>query len=191
MTDLYSLDLDVFRAIHVGWHSSAADLFFLVTTYTGLGQVQVIFALLLLRSKETKAWVVPLIVGILFSGMAVVQTLKKLIPRERPSNLAFARPQEGWLAQSFPSGHTTTSFCIATLLILYARGTRFAKVSWLSLPWAFLVGISRIYRGVHWPTDTLAGAGIGISSGALLYYLFQRYGQAKTESTQTAPSPGT
>jgi len=180
MNAVFQFDLDTFRAIHLGWHSGAADLFFYVFTYSGLGQVQVLFALTFLRSKATRSWVVPLITGVIVSGMAFAQGLKQLIPRERPSNLAFAVPQEDWRFQSFPSGHTTTSFCVATLLILLSQGTRYAAVAWLSLPWAVIVGLSRIYRGVHWPTDTLAGACLGVACGGILFLLFRR--QAGTDA---------
>ncbi|MGZ4982056.1 MAG: phosphatase PAP2 family protein [Methylobacter sp.] len=60
---------------------------------------------------------------------------------------------------SFPSGHTSASFMMATLLGFYCTP--------LMIPlycWAALVGFSRVVLGVHFPTDTLVGAILGIST---------------------------
>lgn len=59
---------------------------------------------------------------------------------------------------SFPSGHTSAAFLVATIAISYSS---------LFLPllfvWAPLVGFSRVMLGVHFPTDTVAGAVLGCS----------------------------
>lgn len=70
---------------------------------------------------------------------------------------------------SFPSGHTVASFAAATAI--YARN-RF----WGRLAYAFgaLMGFSRLYLGVHFPTDVLAGAAIGTASAALVARLFRK-----------------
>jgi undecaprenyl-diphosphatase len=176
VTWLYRFDMGVFRTVHVGWHSSFLDPIFWAFSYSGLGQVQFLISLLFLRGKETKHYVLPLLVTILVAGIPVAQLVKVLVPRDRPSNLFLAVPQEEFYAKSFPSGHTTTAFAVAAMLFLVTWGSRNAWLGRTAVLWAFLVGVSRVYRGVHWPTDAAAGACAGVFSACLVYLVLRKLG---------------
>jgi undecaprenyl-diphosphatase len=149
----------------------------LVLSYSGLGQVQALFALALLRWQNTKYYTLPLLTTILVAGLPVAQGLKRLLERDRPSNMLWSTPAEEFYANSFPSGHTTTSFAVATMLFLMTFRSRQAWIGWVALLWALLVGVSRVYRGVHWPTDVLAGACAGVFSACLVYLVLRRMGK--------------
>jgi undecaprenyl-diphosphatase len=64
---------------------------------------------------------------------------------------------------SFPSGHTATSFACATVLSAFAPRCR---VPFFVL--AALIGFSRVYNAMHYPTDVLAGAVLGVLTALLL-----------------------
>ena len=110
---------------------------------------------------------VPILINFLVTG-GITQVLKTEIPRDRPSNLPWSNPQELIYAHSFPSGHTSSAFGIAFTILFLTRASSKAWYGWAALAWALLVGLSRIYRGVHWPTDVLAGLLLGLACAAAL-----------------------
>lgn len=68
---------------------------------------------------------------------------------------------------SFPSGHTAAAFIMANLMSHF--------IPFATIPvfvWASIVGLSRIYLGVHFPTDVIAGMVIGLVSSAIGIFLF-------------------
>ncbi len=72
---------------------------------------------------------------------------------------------------SFPSGHTSSAFTFAMALTLVLRKKGVAIASFI---FAFLMGISRIYVGVHYPTDVIVGAFVGILYAVIGYFIFAK-----------------
>ena len=175
--------MSVFRAIHIGLHRPWLDPIFLVLSTIGLGGGQAALSLLFAFTKSTRRFVIPLLVTTAVSGWLVADGLKALIPRDRPSNLAFAHPQELIYSSSFPSGHTTTAFAVATMLTFLTWNSRFRLLGQMYFLVAALIGFSRIYRGVHWPTDVIGGACCGVASSCLLYLIFLRFGMPIVDSS--------
>ena len=105
------------------------------------------------------------------SGLAIYKPMKHLFLRLRPDVSLHLVEQGGF---SFPSGHAVTSVIVFGLLFYLIRKhcNRPALrnvLSGICLLLAVLVGPSRIYVGVHWPTDVLTGWCIG--GGVLLIFL--------------------
>ncbi len=101
---------------------------------------------------------------------AVTYGLKHLINRERPYDRYPGRvhPYSRENSPSFPSSHTATAFALATSLsIKYPKWYIIAP----SALWACSVGISRINEGVHYPTDVIAGAAIGVGCTVANIYI--------------------
>jgi undecaprenyl-diphosphatase len=85
---------------------------------------------------------------------------KAIVHRHRPFETQLG-PRSS--AYSFPSGHTATSFACATVLAAFVPRLR---IPFFVL--ATLIALSRIYNGMHYPTDVLAGAVLGVLTALLL-----------------------
>ena len=97
-------------------------------------------------------------VGVLVVGQVLRVGLAALVARDRPPRADWAATAAG---HSFPSGHTVSATLAAGLLGLgllrtVRSGWRIAGIA-VALCWALLDGASRVYQGVHWPSDVLAG----------------------------------
>ncbi|MES1221613.1 MAG: phosphatase PAP2 family protein [Bacteroidota bacterium] len=100
----------------------------------------------------------------------ISETLKRAINRKRPGEEypAIIFPYRNLRGKSFPSGHTSLAFATATSLSIQLRKWYVVVPAYL---WAGSVGYSRMYLGVHYPSDVLAGAALGIGSAWLAHWL--------------------
>ena len=104
--------------------------------------------------------------------------IKKLILRPRPylviAQLELLVAQES--STSFPSGHSASSFVCAYMLTrMFGK-----KGAWAYLP-AALIALSRVYVGVHYPSDVAVGVALGTLIGVIAYPLLPRFVAAKGE----------
>ena len=96
-------------------------------------------------------------------------TLKELIARDRPCHVLSHVKDIANCSNSFsfPSNHAVNSFTFATIVTL-----AYKNLTFLLYVSALLIGYSRIYLGVHYPTDVLSGALLGILIGFVGYKYF-------------------
>lgn len=126
-------------------------------TLVATALVLVAAALLWGRGRRDLAVTVIMLVG---GGALVSSTLKVVFARTRPLAELALIPLPS--TRSFPSGHAMASLCIAVAAVFLAhrlgiRGRRLTLLVTGSALYALLVAFSRVYLGVHWPSD-LAGS---------------------------------
>jgi membrane-associated phospholipid phosphatase len=113
-------------------------------------------------------------------GSLVVALLKETIDRPRPAHAdpgidtAVGTPG----SPSFPSGHTATAFAAAAVV-----GAFYPRLRWPLYALAALVGMSRIYLGVHFALDVVAGAILGLSIGLGIVWAVRKGRQRLTATT--------
>jgi len=112
------------------------------------------------------------LVSLVVAGLLRIGIVQ-LLPRARPSNLEFSIPLENLHGStSFPSGHATTSFAVATVVCwCHGKGQKGTWAVW-TLVWAVLVALSRIYVGVHYPSDVVAAGLLGLATGSLVCWFW-------------------
>jgi undecaprenyl-diphosphatase len=118
------------------------------------------------RSTVKKGLFIVETIGI---STAITLSTKYIVNRERPfvNNPSVIKASDGG-GPSFPSGHTSEAFATATALSIdYPKWYVIVP----SFAWAGTVGFSRMYLGVHYPTDVIAGAIVGSGSAFLSYKL--------------------
>ncbi len=172
---LFSLDLSIFYFIN---HSLQNVLFDAAMPFITdlnkkpgvLAAVGVLWTLLLLKGgKKGKVAALLLIPTIVFSDQFNSSFVKSLFERLRPchalTDVHLLVPCGS--GYSFPSSHAVNNVAGAVVLSFFLP-----KWNWAFYLFASVVAFSRVYVGVHYPSDVLGGAVVGVGSGALVVFLY-------------------
>jgi undecaprenyl-diphosphatase len=176
-------DQAVVRAVHVDDAAIALP----VVLITGLGDWQILLA----TTAFGAAWLIYrrqgrmalLLVAWTLAGRALVGVQKLAFGRVRPE---FDVPTVGTAGFSFPSGHSanaTLVYLMIALLVLTPGAQRRRGLIAAGIA-AFLIGISRVLLGAHWPSDVIAGWAFGL----LWVLIGWRVAQTLNRNSSTSPS---
>lgn len=184
--DSHAFDLTVLQTLHpepgnpVGpaWLQHAAE------DFTSFGSISVLITVtlaaggfLVLRRRSLEAAILAAALG---GGLAISEGLKGFFGRARPPDIY--RAVEA-LNPSFPSGHALLSAVVyLTLGAMLARSTKSGAIRTYVMTGAILiamlVGVTRVYLGVHWASDVLAGWCLG-AAWATVCWMFERWAVAR------------
>lgn len=169
------MELEFLQWINANLHGSQfINILFKCITFLGEGGVVcILLGVLLLCIKKTRKSGVYTLCALALGIIITNGILKPIVARTRPfaedlsiveflKQIRYALPSD-W---SFPSGHTQVTFNVATMLTLIYK----KKGAWAYIP-AVLVALSRIFLCVHYPTDVLCGAVIGVLSAVVVYFV--------------------
>lgn len=181
-TTFATFDFSVFEffgnVVHADWLTP------IVSAFTHLGDSEFIIPLAIIGVvlslfKKTRKVGMTLFLAIIIGTLITNVCIKPIVMRPRPfqafeSNAQFmqwyteAGAHLESLNRSFPSGHTTGAFEIATALFLTICNK---KIKWIFPVYAVLIGCSRIYLMVHYPTDVIGGMICGIVAGVVAFFI--------------------
>jgi undecaprenyl-diphosphatase len=185
----YSVLHWIFEHLHVTANPVLDAIFVFITTLGDNGMFWIALALILLIPKKTRKAAAITAVALVLDVVITNGILKVLFDRPRP----LAEEMSYWIQKygyiwpdlvhvphdaSFPSGHTAASFAGAFGLFFGSNPIRngsakLRKASIGLMVLAALIGFSRLYVGVHYPTDVIAGVGVGVGCAALALLVFR------------------
>lgn len=188
LQQIVSVDTDLMLSIN-SWHSVFFDGF--MWGYTQL-EVWIPFyialAIFFAKNMKVRTFLIAfacVFLTILLCDQLCSHLIRPIVQRLRPANLD--NPVSPWVHVvndyrggrfSFPSAHASNTFGLAFFLMYLFRN------KWLTIVmmiWAFLNCYSRIYLGVHYPGDILAGFLIGFLVASFTYWIFKRWSHERPD----------
>lgn len=149
--------------------------------YFGYFLIGFLFILLYKNFNKYLRMTISAISAAFLSRLFFTELIRFIVPRQRPYvennvNLLLSHISQ----PAFPSGHAAFFFALSTVVYLYNvkkyPHLRFFNVSiglWFFTA-SFIICLARVFCGIHWPLDILAGAIVGIFSGILIYKIFAK-----------------
>jgi undecaprenyl-diphosphatase len=133
--------------------------------------ILILFLFLLERFSKYWKMVLKALIAAVLARLVFTNLIRWIFPRNRPFvdhqvNLLLSKINES----SFPSGHAAFFFGLATIVFYYHRDSGI-----LFFLFAILISLARVFAGIHWPSDIVGGAIVGIFAGWLVNALYQKY----------------
>ena len=173
IASLTQIDILIFYLININLQSPVFDVIMPLISSIGYFSIWILVCVLLFvfGGKKGRNVALVCIVALVF-GYCLTEILKDIVVRPRPyAMLEGVRVLAYIDGSSWPSGHTVASFIGAIIIgksySVNIKGKN-CKLIYPLLVFAFLVGFSRIYNGVHYPFDVISGALIGIFCALLI-----------------------
>lgn len=166
-----------------GLHSSFGDEFMWVVsgkfTWIPFYLVLLFLSIRHFGWKKTGIFLLAMAVTILMTDLISTRLLKEQIQRYRPSHNLLLQDQLHYYIMStgelyrggqygFVSSHAANFFGISMLSWLHFK-TRFPRIGWILFSVAILIALSRVYLGVHYPSDVICGGILGLLSAWIAY----------------------
>ncbi|MBQ8000345.1 MAG: phosphatase PAP2 family protein [Ruminococcus sp.] len=132
----------------------------------------IVLALVLLVFRKTRTAGAAVLAAMLVALFVGELGFKNIICRERPCTLDPSVPLAIPAPSSYscPSGHTGSSFAAAGGIFAFNK-----KLGVPALVLALIVGLSRMYLFVHFPTDVIFGIAVGLLSALTVYFIFKKF----------------
>lgn len=149
-------DVPILLSIHTTAQPQLDTLASILTkfgVFWGVFPIAILMALILLiqRKWRSLAYLIPTLLG----SIVINRTAKVLLHRVRPHLWESPAPE---LDYGFPSGHAMSSMTLVAALVILAWGTRwFWLVVMIGSLFVLVIAWTRLYLGVHYPSDILAG----------------------------------
>ncbi len=167
------MDLYLFNLVHdLAGVSRLLDLAgIFLAKYLGYFLILATIAFLLSAKSKFVSNSIFILLSLILSRGLIAETIRFIFPRTRPFAALDFEPLVNHLSATpaFPSGHASFYFALATALIILNY-----RWKWWVLAGVIIMGVARIFVGVHWPADILAGAIVGILSVLVVKYLLPR-----------------
>jgi len=171
---IQSIDDFLLAAIPRGAFGDAVMPF--ITRLGDMGFIWIIITVALLLCKKTRYYGIISACSLLLSLFLGQYGLKLIFQRERPfynlPGMLLLIPPPG--DYSFPSGHAASSFAAAAAIFYWNR-----KAGLAAFVLAFLIAFSRLYLFVHYPSDVLAGALLGLGCTLFVVFVVKKLTKAK------------
>lgn len=169
---IYPYDLKILYYIHEHFNSIVLDKLSILIDFLGTaGLVWVLLSISLMLNKKYRKIGILILVSIALCGLFGEGILKNLVKRPRPFvnipeiNVLINKPH----SYSFPSGHSSLAFAAATIIFHFKRKFGIGAIM-VAIAFAF----SRTYLFVHFPSDVLGGAILGISSALIVILTYKK-----------------
>ena len=152
-------------------------MFWKFITHSGDSEIVIMLGIVLLLVKSLrKKYGVKFAIAAL-SSTALYQGMKYIFQRPRPDIALRLIEESGY---SFPSGHSMNCLVsygiLAYLILKYCENRKLAKLLSVGLGLiVILIGLSRVYVGVHFPTDVIGGWSLGIAVLVAMMYAFEKF----------------